>query len=164
LISEAAKNFASFAQLASIIIAFIGIGVIEKSGLFHAVFGRLKEAPVRTITFVIILLSVLSSLLNEVGYVLIMPLAALIYLLIGRNPIAGIIASFMGVTGGASINLFVSALDFNLSTYTDYAAKLIDTTYNVSANSKWYLIILATILITTVSTFFIEWWVIPGIG
>jgi len=164
LISSATKNFATFAPLVSVIVGFIGIGIIEKSGLFHAVFGRLKEAPLRTITFFIILFSVISSLFNEVGYVIIMPLAALIFLLVGRNPIAGIIASFMGITGGSSINLFVSALDFNLSTYTDYAAKIIDSSYSVSANSNWYLIILATILIATAATVITETWVIPRLG
>lgn len=164
LIANAAKNFATFAPLVSVIIAFMGIGLIEKSGLFHALFGKLKEAPLRTITFVTILLSVVSSLFNEVGYVLIMPLAALIFLLIGRNPISGIVASFAGITGGSSINLFISALDINLSDYTNAAAKIIDTTYVVNPNSNWYLIILATILITIAATFITEWWVIPRMG
>lgn len=164
LISSAAKNFATFAPLVSIIIAFMGIGLIEKSGLLYSLFGRLREAPLRTITFVIILLSVISSLFNEAGYVILMPLAALIFLLVGRNPIAGIVASFAGITGGASINLFISSLDINLSDYTDAAAKIIDSTYNVNPNSNWYLIILATFLITIAATYITEWWVIPRFG
>lgn len=164
LIANATRNFASFAPLVSIIIAFMGIGIIEKSGLFHALFGRLKEAPLRTITFVVILLSVIFSVFNDVGFVLVMPLAALVFLLVGRNPIAGIIASFAGVTGGASINLFISSLDFNLSDYTNAAAQLIDPAYVVNPNSNWYLIILATILITIAATIITEKFVIPRLG
>ena len=164
IISNAVPNFSSFAPLATLIIAFMGIGVIEKSGLFHTLFGNIKEAPVKLITFIIILLSILSSLFGEIGFVLLMPLSALIFMLIGRNPVAGVIASFAGITGGAGANLFVSSLDMNLAVFTDLAAKLIDPAYTVNANSNWFFIITATLLLSIVGTFITEKWIVPRLG
>jgi len=164
IISNSVSNFASFAPLATLIIAFMGVGVLEKSGLFHRLFGNIKEAPVKLITFFIILLSILSSIFGDVGFVLLMPLSALIFMLIGRNPVAGVIASFAGITGGAGANLFISSLDMNLATFTDLAAKLIDPAYVVNANSNWFFIITATLLLSLVGTFITEKWIVPRLG
>jgi len=164
IISNSVTNFASFAPLATLIIAFMGIGVIEKSGLFHTLFGKVKEAPVKMITFIIILLSILSSLFGDVGFVILMPIAALIFMLIGRNPVAGLIASFAGITGGAGANLIVSSIDMNLATFTGAAAELIDQSYIVSADSNWFFIITATLLLSIVGTFITEKWIVPRLG
>ena len=121
IISKAATNFISSSPLSTLIITLIGLKIAEKTGLIQAFMKkRLIKLNPKTITFIVILVSVFSSIVNEVGYALLIPLSALLFLFNGRNPLVGIAASFAGVAFGYSISFFVGSIDIDLIPYTTF--------------------------------------------
>lgn len=101
IISNAASNFANFAPLISLLIALIGLSVAHASGLIDTFIKRVTlNVSNKKLTFILIFVAICSSLINDVGYVILIPLAALLYLANGRSPLLGIIAAFSGVAFG----------------------------------------------------------------
>lgn len=165
IISNAAKNFLSFGPLVSLIISLIGISVAEASGMIE-VFSKkyLKKIPKPTLTFLIILLATISSLINDVGYAILIPLIALIYFIIERNPILGIVTTFCGVSFGYGISIFVGSTEAALIGYTKSAAMLIDENIHIALTSNLIFIIVASIILSLIGTIIIEKIISPKIG
>ena len=106
IILNLVTNFTSFAPLGTVLVSLLGIAIAEHSGLIGTVLRLLVlKAPKKLLTFVIVFAGILSNTASEIGYVLLVPLAAIIFLAVGRNPIAGLAAAFAGVSGGYSANL-----------------------------------------------------------
>ncbi len=165
IISNAAKNFLSFGPLSSLIISLIGITIAEATGLIE-VFSRkyLKKIPKGTLTFLIILVATISSLINDVGYTILIPLIALVYFIIGRNPILGIVTTFCGVAFGYGVSIFVGSTEVALINYTKLSSMLIDETSHISLTSNLIFIILTSIILSIVGTLIIEKIIAPKIG
>lgn len=165
VISNAATNFISFTTLSTLIITLIGLGIAEVTGLIQTVMKRrlIKVNP-RVITFIIITLAVFSSIVNEVGYAILIPLGALLFLFNGRNPLAGIAASFAGVAFGYSISFFVGSIDISLISYTTKAANLIDTSFYTQMTSNLYIMIITCIILSIVGTIITEKVIVKRLG
>lgn len=165
IISNAATNFISFTTLSTLIITLIGIGVADVTGLIQTFMKRkLVKINPKTITFLIILISVFSSIVNEVGYAILIPLSALLFLFNGRNPLTGIATAFGGVAFGYSISFFVGSTDIDLIPYTIKAANLIDSTFYVRMTSNLYIMIVSCIIISIVGTIITEKFVAKKMG
>ncbi|MEO1006948.1 MAG: AbgT family transporter [Planctomycetota bacterium] len=154
-------NFSSFAPLGTVLVALLGVGVAEKSGLLTAVVrGLVLGAPPRLVTAVVVFCGVLSNTASEMGYVVLIPLAMAIYHALGRHPLAGMAAAFAGVSGGYSANLLIGTVDPLLAGITEEAAQLIDPAYEVHPAVNWWFMIASTFLVTgvcwAVSTFIVE--------
>ena len=74
LISNASVNFASFTPLSTLLLGLIGLSVCHASGFIDAFIKR-KTLSIdnKKITFIIIFLATISSIVNEVGYVILIP-------------------------------------------------------------------------------------------
>ena len=157
LISNAARNFVSFTPLSTLLMGLIGLSVAHASGLIDSLIKR-KTLKIknRTLTFLIIFIATISSIINEVGYVILIPLAALIFLANGRNPLLGIVASFCGVAFGYGVTLFAGSMEMNLVPITEKAALLIDSEFHVSLLSNLFAIITSTVVVSLVGTYIIE--------
>ena len=108
LISNAARNFAGFAPLSNLIISLIGLSVAYSTGFIDAFIKRVTlNIDNKKLTFLIILVATISSLINDIGYVILIPLSALIFSANNRNPLLGIITSFCGVAFGYGATIFV---------------------------------------------------------
>ncbi|MDD6223666.1 MAG: AbgT family transporter [bacterium] len=165
IISNATKNFISFTTLSTLLISLIGLSVSQATGFFDTFIKRvLSKIDKKKITFLIVFLSTISSLINEVGYVILIPLSAIIFLKTKRNPLAGIIAAFCGVAFGYGVTLFVGSMEVNLISTTEAAAKLIDPNYHVALTSNLIVIILTSIILSVVGTIIIEKIIIPRLG
>lgn len=111
MVENLVKNFTGFAPLGSSLVALLGVGIAERSGLIAAAMrGVVLSAPPRMITFAVVFAGVMSNLAAELGYVVIIPLAGMIFYSLGRHPLAGIAAAFAGVSGGYSANLLIGTL------------------------------------------------------
>ena len=133
LISNAAKNFVSFTPLSTLLIGLIGLSVAHASGLIDTFIKRgTLRINNKTLTFIIIFIATISSIINEVGYVVLIPLSALIFLANGRNPLLGITACFCGVAFGYGVTLFAGSTEINLVPITESAARLVDSGFHVS--------------------------------
>ncbi len=165
IISNAATNFISFTTLSTLIITLIGIGIADVTGLIQTFMKRkLTKINPKTITFLIFLVSVFSSIVNEVGYAILIPLSALLFLFNGRNPLAGIATAFGGVAFGYSISFFVGTIDIDLMPYTIRAARLIDQTFHVRMTSNLFIMIISCIIISIVGAIITEKFVVKKFG
>ena len=156
-LTNAIQNFTGFAPVGSVLVAVMGIGVAEHSGLINTLLkATILKAPKKLTTFFIVTTAVLSSLAADTGYVIIIPLAGIIFHSLGRNPLAGIVAAFAGVSGGFSANLLIGPLDVILGGISTEAAHLVDPNYEVSAAANYYFIVVSTLLIGLVGTLITE--------
>ncbi|WP_207491872.1 AbgT family transporter [Aridibaculum aurantiacum] len=165
MLTNLVKNFTGFAPLGTVLVALLGIGIAEGSGLIGTVMRKLVlSAPEKLITFVVVFAGVISNTASEVGYVLLVPLAAIIFLAYGRHPIAGLAAAFAGVSGGYSANLLLGTVDPLLAGLSQEAAHIIDPKYLVNPACNYYFMAASTFLITLLGTLITEKFVIPRLG
>jgi len=155
ILTQLVTNFTSFAPLGTVLVAMIGIGVAEVSGLIGAIMRMIVlRSPRALLTPVVVFCGVLSNAASEVGYVLLVPLAALIFKAAGRHPVLGLTAAFAGVSGGYSANLVLGTIDPLLAGLSQEAARIIDPSYVVSPAANYYFMAVSTVLITGLG-----WWV-----
>ncbi len=157
IVGNASKIFISFAPLSMFLVASIGLAVAEASGFldvtFKKVFSKLNN---NMLTFIVVLIATMSSLINEVGFVILIPLAAFIYKAKNRNPLIGVCAAFAGCAFGYGTSIFVGSLETQVIPYTTTAARLIDSTYHVSLLANLYIMIVSTFVLSIVGTLIIE--------
>ncbi|MBT7093287.1 MAG: AbgT family transporter, partial [Bacteroidetes bacterium] len=111
ILLEMVDNFTGFAPLGIVLVAMLGIGIAEQSGLINAIIRSLVlNSPKRLLTFVLVFTGILSNVASDVGYILLIPLAGVIFIAVGRHPIAGMAAAFAGVSGGFSANLVLGTV------------------------------------------------------
>lgn len=158
-------NYTGFAPLGIVMVAMLGIGVAESSGLIKAsVNALLLKAPRRMVTFMIVFTGVMSNMASDLGYILIIPLAGVIFHSLGRHPIAGMSAAFAGVSGGFSANLLIGTIDPLLAGLSTEAARIIDPDYYVMPTSNYYFMAVSTFLISFAGTWVTNVWVEPRLG
>lgn len=165
ILTEMVRNFTNFAPLGTVLVAMLGIGIAESSGLIGSSLRLLViKAPKKLLTFVIVFSGILSNTASEVGYVLLVPLAAVIFLAVGRHPIAGMAAAFAGVSGGYSANLLLGTIDPLLAGLSEEAARIIDPAYQVNPAANYYFMFVSTFFIAAAGTWVTEKIVIPRLG
>ncbi len=165
LISNMINNFINFAPLVNIIVGLIGVGVAYKSGFLNSLFKMIgKVVPRKTLTFIVVLLGVISTMFSEVGYVILIPLSAILFMNLGRHPSAGICAAFAGITFGMGAGVVANNIDSVLLDYTSSAVSILDSSYNVSISGNLFFMIISTILIAYLGTFITERYIIPKLG
>lgn len=164
-ISNASKNFLSFGPLGMLLLSLIGITIGEGTGLIETLTKRhFSRIPKNIFTFLVIFVATISSLINEVGYAILIPLVALIYFINNRNPILGIVTAFCGVSFGYGVSIFVGSMEVSLMNYTKQAATLIDESTHIALTSNLIFIIITTIIISIIGTIIIEKLIAPKIG
>ncbi|MCY7295852.1 AbgT family transporter [Alteromonas sp. a30] len=140
--------FTGFAPLGVVLVAMLGVGVAEHSGFINAGLKRMLDAtPKRLLTPSIILVALVSHTATDAGYVLVIPLAGVIFYAMGRHPLAGIAAAFAGVSGGFSANFIPSAIDPLLQSFTQSAAQIIDPSIQVNPLNNWFFNSASSLLI-----------------
>lgn len=165
MLLEAVRNFLAFPPLGISLVALMGIGIAEHTGLMGAVLRQVVlTAPRRWITPLVVFAGVMSNAGSEVGYVLLTPLAAVLFHALGRHPLLGLAAAFAGVSGGYSANLLIGTVDVLLAGLTQAAAQLVQPDYRVTAVANWYFLAASTGVITGVGTWITEKVVAPRLG
>jgi aminobenzoyl-glutamate transport protein len=165
ILTKTVSNFTSFAPLGTVLVALLGIGIAEGTGLIGTVLRLIvNSSPKRILTVVIVFAGVISNTASEVGYVLLVPLSAVIFLAVGRHPIAGLAAAFAGVSGGYSANLLLGTIDPLLAGLSEEAARIIDPNYKVNPACNYYFMAVSTFLITALGTFVTERIIEPRLG
>jgi len=165
IVTDAVKNFITFPPLGTVLVAMLGVGVAEYTGLISAALRQLVlVTPGKLICPAVVFAGVMSNIAADAGYVVLTPLGALVFLACKRHPIAGLAAAFAGVAGGFSANLFINALDPLLAGISESAAQLLDPDYTVNPAVNYYFMIASTIVITLVGWHVTEKIVEPRLG
>jgi aminobenzoyl-glutamate transport protein len=165
IVSSLVTNFTGFAPLGTVLVALLGVGIAEHSGLLSATMRALvMNASKRMVTVTIVFAGIVSNTASELGYVVLIPLAAMIFHSLGRHPLAGLAAAFAGVSGGYSANLLLGTVDPLLSGITQTAARIIDPDYVVGPEVNWYFMFVSTFVISALGAFVTEKIVEPKLG
>jgi aminobenzoyl-glutamate transport protein len=159
-LSSSVDNFANFKPMRVVLVGMLGIGVAELTGLLPAALKLfLLVVPGRLLTPAVVFIGIMSSMTLDAGYVVLPPLAAALYKAAGRSPLAGIAASFAGVSAGFNANLFVTGLDPLLAALSATGAQIIDPEYRVAATCNLWFMIASTITMTLTGWLTTAWFI-----
>lgn len=162
---EMPKTFTGFHPLGYVLVVMLGAGVAEKSGLFGAAMrAGVANAPKYLLTPIVALVAMMGNLAADAAYVVLIPLAGVIYAAAGRHPIAGIAAAFAGVSGGFSANLFPGQLDALLFGITQSAANTVFPDWQANIAGNWYFIIGMTFVFLPVIWYVTDRIIEPRLG
>ena len=165
IFSSFVSNFANFSVVAVIFVAMMGVGVAEKAGLMAALIRKLvKVAPARAITFIIVLLGVLSSVASDAGYLILIPLGAAAFFSLGRHPLAGLAAAYAGVSAVFAVNVLITPIDSLLTEITNEAIALVPGAEPLSITANLWFAIVSTVFIALVVTVVTERMIEPRLG
>jgi len=165
MINSATSNFTGFHPLGTVLVAMLGVGVAEGTGLINASLKKLVlSTPKRLITAVVVFAGVMSNIASDAGYVVLVPLGAIVFLSFKRHPLAGMAAAFAGVSGGFSANLLLGTLDPLLTGITNEALTAGGINLSILPTSNYFFMVASTFLITILGTFVTERIVEPRLG
>lgn len=159
------KNFVDFPPLGLVLVVMVGIGVAEGSGLFTVLVRQLVlGAPRSMITAAIIIAGIFSHLASEAGYVILIPLGAMIFHALGRHPMAGFAAAFCGVSAGFGSNFLIGSVDPILAGLSTSAAHIIDPSMQVNPMVNYFFMVVSAFMVVIVGTWITEKIVEPRLG
>ncbi len=165
MFTHAVSNFTTYAPLGMVLVAMLGVGVAEQSGLINSLLkSAVKVTPAKLITPMVVFLGVMSNIASDAGYVILIPLGAMIFRAYGRHPMAGLAAAFAGVSGGFSANLLIGTLDPLLAGISQSAAEIFDPNYKVAVMGNFFFMFVSTFLIMLLGTFVTDKIVEPRLG
>lgn len=165
LLNDMTKTFTSFAPLGTVLVTMMGFGIAEKSGLLSSVLRVIVlKSPRPLLIPAILLAGVLSHTASDLGYVLLVPLAAIMFLNMGMHPLAGMALCFAGVSGGYAANFLLSTADTLLSGLTQEAARIIDPKYSVTPVANWFFMSASSVAVIAIGTLVAKKITIPFLG
>jgi aminobenzoyl-glutamate transport protein len=165
MITTPVANFLAFTGVGVILVAMIGVGLAEESGLIATLVRKLVAiAPERIFTFMIVFIGVLSSIAADAGYLVLVPLAAAAFHSLGRHPLAGLAAGFSGVAAVFLVNVFVTPTDALLVEVTNDAVRTVDPSQVISPVGNLFFMIASSIVMALICTVITERFVEPRLG
>ncbi|CAH0342736.1 AbgT family transporter [Rhizobium sp. CECT 9324] len=158
-------NFMSFTAVGLMIAAMIGAGVAEESGLVTALIRKLViVAPRWALTYILAFVGILASIAADAGYLVLIPLAGVAYLAVGRHPLAGLALGFAAVAGAFTVNMLIKPLDAVLVEFTNDAARLVDPNASIGLASNLWFSIASVAFLTVVIAFITDKMIAPRLG
>ena len=158
-------NFMSFTAVGLMIAAMIGAGVAEESGLVTALIRKLViVSPAWALTYILSFVGIISSIAADAGYLVLIPLAGVAYLAVGRHPLAGLALGFAAVAGAFTVNMLIKPLDAVLVEFTNDAAHLVDPNRSIGLTSNLWFSIASVLFLTVVIAFITDRMIAPRLG
>lgn len=153
MVTTVVSNFTGFFALGTVFTIILGVGVADGTGLLSVLLRKLAAStPKYLVTATVVFLGVMSNIASSTGYVVLVPLGAVLFMAFGRHPIAGLAAAFAGVSGGWNANLLIGTNDPMFAGISTQAAQMIDPSYEVLPVANWYFMMVSTILVTAIGT------------
>ena len=155
--SKAVSNYSGFAPLGMVLVCIIGAAVAEKSGFLVTMMKEVMgDAKSWVVTFAIIFVAINANLAGDAGFIVMPPLAAVIYMGMGRSPVLGMIVAYAGVAGGFSANIMLGMTDALAYGFTENAARMIDPNYSATMAINWYFLIASCFVLSIFGTLLTE--------
>jgi aminobenzoyl-glutamate transport protein len=159
------QNFMNFNAVGVIIVAMVGVGVAESTGLIGALIRKLVVvAPPAALTYLLVLVGILSSIAADAGYLVLIPLAAAAFVSVGRHPLAGLAAAFAAVAAAFLVNILITPTDGILTEITNDAIHLVDPQVSIDLTANVWFSIASVIMLTVVITLVTERMIEPRLG
>ncbi len=158
-------SFMSFTALGLIIVAMIGVGVAEEAGLVGALIKKLVIiSPAWALTYILAFLGIVSSIAADAGYLVLIPLAGVGFLSVGRHPLAGLALGFAAVAGAFTVNILIKPLDAVLVEFTNDAIHIVDPDKNIGLASNLWFSIASVVFLTVLIGFITDRVISPRLG
>jgi aminobenzoyl-glutamate transport protein len=154
-------NFMGFTAVGVIIIAMVGVGVAEESGLVKVLIRKLViVSPRWALTWLLTFAGIVSSVAADAGYLVLIPLAAAAFLSVGRHPLAGLAVGFASVAAAFLVNILIVPVDGILTEITNDAIRLVNPNQSIGlASNVWFSlgsVVMLTVLIVLITERVIE--------
>jgi aminobenzoyl-glutamate transport protein len=163
--SSLIPNFMSFTAVGLMIVAMIGAGVAEESGLVTALIHKLViVSPRWALTYILSFVGIIASIAADAGYLVLIPLAGVAYLAVGRHPLAGLALGFAAVAGAFTVNMLIKPLDAVLVEFTNDAARLVDPNRSIGLASNVWFSIASVLFLTVLIAFITDRIIAPRLG
>jgi aminobenzoyl-glutamate transport protein len=163
--SSLISNFMSFTAVGLMIVAMIGAGVAEESGLVTALIRKLViVSPSWALTYILAFVGILASIAADAGYLVLIPLAGIAYLAVGRHPLAGLALGFAAVAGAFTVNMLIKPLDAVLVEFTNDAAHLVDPSRSIGLASNVWFSFASVLFLTVIIAFITDRMITPRLG
>jgi aminobenzoyl-glutamate transport protein len=163
--SSLIPSFMSFTAVGLIIVAMIGVGVAEESGLVNALIRKLVTvSPQWALCYILVFVGILSSIAADAGYLVLIPLAGTAFLSVGRHPLAGLATGFAAVAGAFTVNMLIKPLDAILTEFTNDAIHLVQPDVSIGLTANLWFSIASVLFLTVLVTLITQRIVEPRLG
>lgn len=165
LLVDMPKTLTSFPPLGLVLVVMLGAAVAERSGLFAALLGGgVRRLHTRFLTPAIFIIGLFSHHASDAAYVVLIPLAALVYAKAGRHPLAGVAIAYAGISGAFAGNVIPGQFDLLMLGITAPAAQLLDSSFTVNPLGNWWFTLAIGIVFTPIAWFLTDRVVEPRLG
>jgi aminobenzoyl-glutamate transport protein len=163
--SSLIPSFMGFTAVGLMIVALVGAGVAEESGLVKTLIRKLViVSPAWALTYILAFVGILSSVAADAGYLVLIPLGGVAYLSIGRHPLAGLALGFASVASAFTVNMLIKPLDAVLVEFTNDAVRLVDPNKTIGLASNLWFSIASVLFLTVLIAFITERMIEPRLG
>jgi len=161
-LQEMVTNFSHFAPFGLVLVMLMGVSIAERSGLLAVIMRTVAfSVPKKLIFPVIFIIGACGNIGSDAGIVIVPPIAAIIFMQMGYNPIAGLIAGYAGATAGFTANFFIAGTDVLLAGISSEITMHMNDVPEVSATANWYFMIASTLLLGIGGSFIVKRFTIP---
>jgi para-aminobenzoyl-glutamate transporter family len=165
MVTSPVANFNNFGVVGIILVAMLGVGLAEEAGLIGALIRLLvRTSPARLITFIIVLIGILSSVATDAGYLVLIPLAAAAFHSMGRHPLAGLAAGFAGVGAAFGVNLLIAPIDGIMTEVANESIALVDPSRTIDVTANYFFAVASTFFLAIIITVMTEKVIEPRLG
>ena len=165
ILSGLVSNFVNFPPLGMVLVVMLGVGLAESTGLISAFMRKVVlAAPAKLILPIIVLIGIVGNAAADAALIVLPPVAAMIFLALKRNPIAGLVAAYAAVAGGFSANVIINILDTLLAGFTESSAQIIDPEYKANPAMNYYFLLVSTFVLLPIAVYVTTKIVEPRLG
>ncbi|RNB85524.1 AbgT family transporter [Brevibacillus panacihumi] len=165
LLPNIIKNFSGFLPLGAILTLMLGVGLAEKVGLLEAVIRKMSlKVSARYASYLVAFIAFFSHVSSDAAFVIMPPLGAMIFMAVGRNPIAGLLAAIAGVGSGFTANILIVTTDVLLSGISSEISKGVDPNVTVSVLDNWFFMAASVFLLSAIIGFITDKYIEPRLG
>lgn len=156
ILNNSLINFQTLEPLVLVILSLIAVSILEASGLLKQIFLPLKKIKPKYVTLIVMFVGIISTIIGDYSYALLLPLAGILYKYIGRNSSLGVLTMFIAITIGYGTGIIYNYQMYELGDITELATQSIVTEYNYELLSNLFLLVTSTIILTVVGTIALE--------
>lgn len=148
ILTNIVKNFMEFKVLGIVLIVALGVGVAEETEFLNdLLISIMKRINDKYLIPLILFIGIISNVAGSISFVIVPTLAGIIFKVLKRNPIIGIITGFAGVASGLSANIFLAPTDILASTITQVSTNIYISNYKVLPTSNYYFFFISTFVL-----------------
>lgn len=156
ILNSTFTNFQLLEPLVLIILSLIATSILEASGLLKQIFLPLRNIKPKYVTMIIMFVGIISTIIGDYSYALLIPISGILYKYIGRDSSLGVLTMFIAITIGYGTGLIYNYQAYQLGNITEISALGIINKYNYELLSNIFLLIVSTVILTVVGTIVLE--------